>query len=352
LAILYLLRSQAARTVFILSAAFLFCMPAQAEEEISILVLSKFHPQTVTVETNTRIFSLEKNGNKPFVFSVATGEVMTVTVNAKTSNAVTRQYVGLISVNWSGEEFVIINTLDLESYVAGVVVGEMGASSHPEMKKVLSVLARTYALKRKQKISSKTEYHLSDLAYHQVYLGHSDAAVDALRETAKTAGQVLTHKKKLIDTVYHAECGRRFFSSREIWGYGDVVTLPDTPIDMPSPQPWLAELSINQIEEVFNTTLLPKKIVSDHAIQIVMGEQHFSVDEFRLSVNRKYGWNTLPSNDFDIEPAPNGYRFKGYGRGHLVGACQVQANQLTENGWSMSRILNLFYPNAEISTAY
>ena len=64
---------------------------------------------------------------------------------------------GMIQLVRKGKGFLLINQVDLEEYVKGVVPAEVNSTWHPEMLKAQAVAARTYALYL-QMLSAKREY--------------------------------------------------------------------------------------------------------------------------------------------------------------------------------------------------
>lgn len=306
-------------------------------DTLTINVLSKFHPKTVRVETRTREFLLTPQRSKPFHLSAAPDELITITVN----DVETRSYRGSLDIRWQGVEgeYRIVSHTPLETYVAGVVIGELGAGAEPEMIRAQAVLARTYAL---QKSLRQT---LSDLAYHQVFIGYNDFVGSIEGYAATTRGLVLKDQSnRLADVLFHAECGSAVYGVGHFWEAPGRVEPRQLPVSMALGNVWKTSLSHHSLEAVFGKF---NKLSRDSQASrdISVDTERLQAEAFRLRINRVYGWNTIPSNEYRIVRAGEHWRFEGRGRGHLVGLCQQQANQLAAQGWSAEELLAYFYPN-------
>ena len=102
----------------------------------------------------------------------------------------------------------VINTVDLETYLRGVVPREMGAWNYPALEalKAQAVAARTYAVANLGK-RAEEGYDLVDTVSDQVY-GGADGEM-SLTDTAvqQTAGLVATYGGKPIQALFMADCG-------------------------------------------------------------------------------------------------------------------------------------------------
>jgi stage II sporulation protein D len=66
---------------------------------------------------------------------------------------------------------------------------------------------------------------------------------------------------------------------------------------------------------------------------------------FRFAVGRALGWNTLRSEQYEV----NHLHFRGTGQGHGVGLCQNGADAMAGAGKSYREILAFYYPGTEVS---
>jgi hypothetical protein len=68
----------------------------------------------------------------------------------------------------------------------------------------------------------------------------------------------------------------------------------------------------------------------------------------RLAVDRRLGWNAVPSNNFTSHQEGEEVILEGAGQGHGIGLCQRGAAAMAEEGSSFRQILNHYFPNAAL----
>ncbi|HOF17899.1 MAG TPA: SpoIID/LytB domain-containing protein [Phycisphaerae bacterium] len=121
-------------------------------------------------------------------------------------------YRGSLALLPAGDDrFSVINRVDLESYLAGVLSKELYPSWSKATYRALAVAARTFALYHVTTFGKSHEYDLGDDQNWQVYGGftaETDKSWDAVRYTH---GLVLTHgprgKERIFMAQYSACCG-------------------------------------------------------------------------------------------------------------------------------------------------
>ena len=102
----------------------------------------------------------------------------------------------------------IINELNMEDYLFGVVPAEMGPSIFDEVEalKAQAVAARTYAVRNLGQFRSEG-YDICPGPACQAYVGFSGEHALSTRAVTETRGVVLTHQGKPIDALYTSTCG-------------------------------------------------------------------------------------------------------------------------------------------------
>jgi stage II sporulation protein D len=68
----------------------------------------------------------------------------------------------------------------------------------------------------------------------------------------------------------------------------------------------------------------------------------------RLAVNRRLGWNTVPSNSFSSHKEGTEAVFEGTGQGHGIGLCQLGTAAMAAGGASFREILSHYFPNTTL----
>lgn len=112
-------------------------------------------------------------------------------------------YQGIIELVRSGDDWLPVNQLDLETYVASVVGAEMPSHWNREALKAQAVAARSYALVHLVRPAA-THYHLGDTTRWQVYGGDTSTAPTTLAAAEATKGEVLSFRGGLVESLYAA----------------------------------------------------------------------------------------------------------------------------------------------------
>lgn len=136
----------------------------------------------------------------------------------------TPHYEGEFEVAKCDEGLVLINDIEIESYLKRVVPSEMPTSFGVEALKVQAVCARSYAYKELENNNYVSlGAHMDDSTLYQVYNNtkESDAANKAI---AQTDGKVLTYEGELVQTYYYStSCGMT--TDVSLWG-SDNMSYP------------------------------------------------------------------------------------------------------------------------------
>ena len=125
-------------------------------------------------------------------------------------------YSGEFIVYNRGGVLSIINHVDIEDYLRGVVPSEMPSSWNYEAHKAQAIAARSYALANLGKRASRG-YDLKDTPEDQAYGGASAEAARTNRAVNETKGIVLIYNLKIIPAYYSASAGGQTASSADVW---------------------------------------------------------------------------------------------------------------------------------------
>ena len=149
-----------------------------------------------------------------------------------------------------------MNTLDLETYLRGVVPKEMGAWEFPNLEalKAQAVAARTYAVANRGKRAADG-FDMGDTVADQVYGGRDGEQSLTDRAVQETEGLFATYGGKPIQALFMANCGGHTTDVANVFG-GDAPYLrpvpcyPARPMTLPyasgvaitaeTQQPWLS----------------------------------------------------------------------------------------------------------------
>jgi stage II sporulation protein D len=134
-------------------------------------------------------------------------------------------YRGKLMIKNINGKLTVINDIDLESYIKGVVPSEMPPSWEYEALKAQAIAARSFALANLGK-QAKWGYDLKDNTEDQAYGGASAETNITNKAVEETHGLVLTYDMKIISAYYSASAGG--MTSTSAWG-GNVPYLRSVP---------------------------------------------------------------------------------------------------------------------------
>ncbi len=125
-------------------------------------------------------------------------------------------YRGFFRVVNTGAGLTVINDIELEKYLMGVVPSEMPSSWEFDAHKAQAIAARSYAVANMGK-RAKYGYDLNDTEQDQVYNGASAETAQTNNAVEATKGIVLICNNKVIPAYYSASAGGRTLTAKEVW---------------------------------------------------------------------------------------------------------------------------------------
>lgn len=250
-------------------------------------------------------------------------------------------------------KFLILNNVEIENYVAGVVQSEGGGSTKDnDFYLVQAITCRTYALNNIKK-HAKEGFNLCDSVHCQLYQNRCKN-YEILAATFKTAGDVIIDKdNRMISAAFHSNSGGQTINSKDIWSIPTsyLKSVKDTfSVKMPNAT-WeykiLATNWLDYLSTRFNYNIAdPAK--KNYALTYKQtNRQVYFADSIPLTVIRQdLG---LKSTWFSIVDQYGGYLiFKGKGYGHGVGLSQQGAIRMAQLGYSYMDIIKFYYQDVNV----
>ncbi|HEY3120527.1 MAG TPA: SpoIID/LytB domain-containing protein [Vicinamibacteria bacterium] len=118
-------------------------------------------------------------------------------------------YRGFVEVRPNEQgSLTVVNVLNLEDYLRGVVPNELSPQAFPELEavKAQAVAARTYALRNLGQYSARG-YDICATAACQVYRGRSSEQPLSDQAVEETSGVTASYRGALINALYTSTCG-------------------------------------------------------------------------------------------------------------------------------------------------
>ena len=279
-----------------------------------------------------------------------------MTLTGKTPVVKARKYKDDFQITNSGKDLNIVNLVEMDNYLAGVVESEGGGGRHLEYYKVQAVMSRTYALKYQSK-HQKDGYDLCDRVHCQAY--HSMLRFTPLIDTAVrlTHDKILTYGPgNLIDSYFHANCGGQTCEPQYVWnGKVDYLkTFKDTFCIYTKQANW--ETRVNK--DKWQRFLVEK--YNYPATDSVYGSMMFTFDQqerkafylhpvFGIPLRDLREEFNLKSTYFSCSLEGDEVVVRGRGFGHGVGLCQEGAMKMAKVGFDYQQILQFYFPGSFVS---
>lgn len=281
-----------------------------------------------------------------------------VTITPKDSKAKPRKYQDNLEVTCQKNKLSLVNIVEMDHYLAGVVESEGGGGRDLDYYKVQAVCSRTYAIKNKAR-HAKEGFELCDRVHCQAY--HSQLRFTALIESAvqQTRNEVLVdYNGKLIDTYFHANCGGQTSQASYVW-HTDISYLNsfiDTFCIYTAQSRWTKTLGKTE----FLNFIQQKYFFPTDSLSTQMAVNFKQENRLAFFLDPIYGIPlrdlreqfNLKSTLFSIREDGEQLILEGRGYGHGVGMCQEGAMKMAQYHYSYIQILKYYYPFVEVSNLH
>lgn len=364
-------------------ALFFCCLFVKAySREIRVNVLSDYHPDKIQINiqkgtynlqlsdtqrlftlTKDDVLSVKKIGLKVAVVKngVLFGTYERLFLQSSDSTSYFRLsclapkvknivYEDDLEISANATEILLINKVDLNNYVAGVIEGEIGNVKSVELLKVQAVISRTYVLKHIDR--HKTEgFEVCDKVHCQVFHGRSRFNLMIKPAVDSTGNLVIVDQNNdLIESVFHANCGGQTINSEDLWQKARpyLRSVQDTFCIRAKQATW--EKEINKTEWLNYLSKKSGKKVTDPCV-VPVDNRLVTMPCCTVPYKDLRTDFKLRSTFFVVEEKPEKVLLKGRGYGHGVGMCQEGAIEMSREGLCYDDIIHFYYKNVSIIDA-
>ncbi len=313
---------------------------------------------------------------------------------------------GVQFIRRNGGKLTVINIVNIEEYLYGVVGREMSPSWSIEALKAQAVCARGFAISNKNKFADYG-FNLDTTTTSQVYAGVSAETESVRRAVDETYGQVLMHGGEIIESIYCASMGGASANAENVWGgrYPYLVSVADiyeNPAEA-TRYSWSVTLTAEEIKaclanqgvnigNITNVQIIKQDdagyvlelkftgtsgthTVTKSACRGIFGgklhSQRYTIAggasrsallnikntggmQIASSMARLFGIE-IPENYGVLQrstSAPKSYTFNGNGWGHGVGMSQWGAKAMADQGFAYGDILTFYYTGTYLENVY
>ncbi|MDX2361107.1 MAG: SpoIID/LytB domain-containing protein [Crocinitomicaceae bacterium] len=251
----------------------------------------------------------------------------------------------------------IVNLVDMNNYLGGVIESEGGGGRHQEFYRVQALMSRTYAMKNVNRHKSDG-FYLCDGVHCQAYhnmLRHTEsinAAVEATR------GEVIVDNgNRLIASYFAANCGGQTCDASYVWNNSVpfLESFVDTFCIHTRQATWEKTVPKykwkNYLQETFGVReeVLGELMYNFEQDQRKAFYIHPSLGVPLRDLRSKFN---LKSTYFSTRLQGDNVVISGRGFGHGVGLCQEGAMQMAKDGYSYKQIAYFYFSNVHIIDYY
>lgn len=274
-----------------------------------------------------------------------------ITLNPKSPVQKQRKYKDDFEITSKGGELTLVNLVDMDNYLAGVVESEGGGGQNLEYYRVQALMSRTYVLKYINRHKNEG-FSLCDRVHCQAY--HSMMRfTPTIEEAVKTTqGMVMIDSSgRYADSYFHANCGGQTCEPDYVWNNA-----------IPYLNSFLDTFCIYTKQAVWEKRV-PKADWERYLVKEFHFPMHDSVCRSQLytftqeqrkafyvdpvlgiplrDLRTKFN---LKSTFFSVELDNNEVLIKGRGFGHGVGLCQEGAMKMAKYGYDYRQIALFYFP--------
>ncbi len=360
----------------------------QNQQQVSVSAEDDFVVKDLDKDKNYRFnknkgVQISRKNSRIYIGSKAAGSVVVVAVKNNAAVSVNgKKYRGALRIESRQNGLTVINRLQIDEYLYGVVPNEMPTDWNSEALKAQAVAARSYALY--DKIDGKHARDGFDVCITndcQVYGGIAAENAAASRAVDATRGVVLTYLGSPICAVFHAASGGSTENSEDVWDARvPYLRAVDDSTERSPYMNWTEKISASSLNEKIgdqrgslgvlkeiDTSLFKQQAREDSRGKYIkfIGTAK-SVNMSGAAMRSMLG---LKSSNFKLSVTENGKTkdgsslrinkmqsadilINGKGFGHRLGMSQWGAKSLADKGKNYRQILLHYYTDVQLKSLY
>ncbi len=174
----------------------------------------------ISVASNEKLLlkkGVEVLGEFDKINLIETSPSSSITLTSKNPVVKERKYQNDFELTSGVKGLTVVNLVDMNNYLAGVVESEGGGGRELEYYKVQSIMCRTYVLKNLSRHKDEG-FGVCDRTHCQAYhsmLKFTPKIMEAVKLTENMI--LLDEHNDLAGTYFHANCGGQTVNSEDVW---------------------------------------------------------------------------------------------------------------------------------------
>lgn len=257
------------------------------------------------------------------------------------------KYTGNLIIVAQDNQLKLINMVNVEDYLVGVLKAECGDLDNPEFLKTMAIVTRTYTLKNMYR---HIGYDLCDQVHCQVYQGLngvSEKIMNAIHETKDKV--IVDNSMNLINSVFHSNSGGQTIGSEKVWTYKESYL--KAKVDPYSAYgyhyAWTHTIPLekwkNYVAAKTGTPVISLNFKNQYS-----RNDYYYCNETKIPLKDIRRDFNLNSTFFICKQEGDTVTFEGRGYGHGVGLSQEGANYMGKKGFKHTDIIKYYYSGVQI----
>jgi SpoIID/LytB domain protein len=253
-------------------------------------------------------------------------------------------------------QFHLVNAVDLEDYVCGVLGSESLPGWPLEVQKVFAIACRSYALAMASRADKlRSFYHMKNTNAHQTYEGsHSNSVLRKAVED--TRGIFMAYNNEPVTAMYDVCCGGVIPAHIKDFNFGSAAYLARnyacTHCKPCKVYAWSTTWRLKDFEELVSkkhakisdikSIMISKKDKAGLVREVILKS---ATKQVAISGKKLYSiMKGVKSFCFKIQKKGNRVFINGHGYGHHMGLCQWGAREMVRKGYDHKSVLQFYYP--------
>lgn len=265
------------------------------------------------------------------------------------ANCKQRTYEGNLEITPLSGGLLIVNDVEFETYIAGVVQSEI-YGNQTDIFRIQAIISRTWALRNLAKHAADG-YNFCDHVHCQAYLNRC-IRPDIMLGAIESSGETLVDADgNLIETPFHSNSGGETANSEDVWrsALPYLRSVTDTFSFGMRQTDWVKNIPVDRWLNYFSRT--HKIDTRDSALRdslLTFSQEHRKVRLLGVPLTRIRVDLQLKSTFFSVslDSATNSVVLHGHGYGHGVGLSQEGAIRMVSLGIPYDSILYHYYTGA------
>ena len=261
----------------------------------------------------------------------------------------------MVTIAPDRKQFFLVNKVDVEKYIGGVVESESGKRSNLEYYKLQSILCRTYLLGNINRHLYEG-FQVCDDVHCQAYLNRT-LNKDVKKAVYETKGLVVVDNDlNLITAAFFSNCGGETCNSQDVWAVSTsyLKSVKDTFCLRQTHAHWRSEIPLKDWKsylQLKHNYPIEDSLKFNDATSFEQSNGraiYFTDKDLKIPLKTIRSDFQLKSTYFSIDQVGNKIVFNGKGYGHGVGLCQEGAMRMAGLNFTYKQILNFYYKDVHL----